>query len=301
MEGDKEVLKNPIREEPKKGPPLTRDFSRQERPNDLGSVTTAIVGLIYRFARIGINQPKEAVEEGENEKDKDETKEQEDTGDHDKNKEEEAEHQERARAPSELSPTPTGAARAVERRSWTEHKGEQERERAKKLGNMTKVQQQQEKGKKVLEPLEGIEDSTMLKGVMLNKNVTHSERQKRIIQPTQVTPMLPCCEEGDRRKILKQELAEHRMQTEKMEDKMQQNEDQKRRMEVNMQARKTQLVPVLRARDQARDLQGSEDEANMEGAKVQDNPIGEDPKEGPPSTGTSHNKNDPTRPRKDLL
>ena len=86
-----------------------------------------------------IIQPKEEVEEGENEEDKDDTKEHEDTGDHDEDKEEEAEHQECARAPSELSPTPTGSARAVERGSWAEHKGEQERERAEKLGNMIKV------------------------------------------------------------------------------------------------------------------------------------------------------------------
>ena len=67
---------------------------------------------------------------------------------------------------------------------------------AKKLGNMTKVQQQWEKKKKVLEPLEVIKDSTMLKGVMLDKDVTHSERKKRIIQTR---------EEGDLRKILEQD------------------------------------------------------------------------------------------------
>ena len=81
--------------------------------------------------------------------------------------------------------------------------------------------------------LDGIEESTMLKGVMLGKDMTHSERQKRIIQTTQVTPMLPCCEEetreeGDLRKILEQELAKQRTQMEEMEDEMQQTEDQKR-------------------------------------------------------------------------
>ena len=81
---------------------------------------------------------------------------------------------------------------------------------AKKLGNMTKVQQQREKKRKVLEPLEVIEDSTMLKGVMLDKAVTHWERKKRIIQTAQVTPKLSCCEEetreeGDLGKILEQE------------------------------------------------------------------------------------------------
>ena len=55
-------------------------------------------------------------------------------------------------------------------------------EMAEKLGNMTKMQQQLEKRKKVLEPIEGIEDMTMLEGVMLDKDVTHSERQKKIIQ-----------------------------------------------------------------------------------------------------------------------
>ena len=129
---------------------------------------------------------------------------------------------------------------------------------AEKLGNMTKVQQQREKKKKVLEQLEVIKYSIVQKGVMLDKDVTHSERQKRIIQPTQVTPMLPCCEEetreeGDLRKILEQELAEQRTQMEEMEDEMQQTEDQKRRMEVNMQARKTQLEKDLAAKEEARE------------------------------------------------
>ena len=200
-----------------------------------------------------IIQPKEAVEERENEEDKDETKEDEDIGDSDEDEEEEAEHRERARAPSEPSPTPTGSARAVERRSWAKHRGEQEREMAEKLGNMTKVQQQREKRKKVLEPLEGIEDSTMLKGVMLDKDVTHSERQKRILQPTQVTPMLPGWEEGDLRKILEQELAEQRTQLEEMEDELQQTKDQKIRLEVNMQTRKTHFERDLAAKEKVRE------------------------------------------------
>ena len=107
---------------------------------------------------------------------------------------------------------------------------------AEKLGNITKMQQQLEKRKKVLEPLEVIKDSTMLKGVMIDKDVTHSERQKRIIQTTQVTPMLLYCEtreEGDLRKILEQELAEQRTQLEEMEDELQQTEDQKIRLEGN--------------------------------------------------------------------
>ena len=67
--------------------------------------------------------------------------------------------------------------------------------------------------------------------------------------------MLPCCEEetreeGDRRKILEQELAEQLTRMEKMEDEMQQTEDQKRRMEVNMQARETQGEKDLAAKEE---------------------------------------------------
>ena len=47
----------------------------------------SIVGLIYRFTRIGINQAEEAVEERENEEDKDETKEDKDIGDSDEEEE----------------------------------------------------------------------------------------------------------------------------------------------------------------------------------------------------------------------
>ena len=82
------------------------DIPWQDRPSALRSATTAIVSLICRFARIGIIQPKEAFEEGENEEDNDETKEHEDTRDHDEDKEEEAKHQERARAASGISPHP---------------------------------------------------------------------------------------------------------------------------------------------------------------------------------------------------
>ena len=125
-----------------------------------------------------------------------------------------------------------------------------------KLGNMTKMQQQLEKRKKVLKLLKEIKDTTMLKGVMLNKDVTHSERQKRIIQTTQVTPMLLYCEtreEGDLRKILKQELAEQRRQLEEMEDELQPTEDQKRRLEVNLRTRKTQVEKDLAAKEEVRE------------------------------------------------
>ena len=88
--------------------------------------------------------------------------------------------------------------------------------------------------------------------------MTHSERQKRIIQTTQVTPMLQGCEEetreeGDLRKILEQELAEQRTQLEEMEDKLQQTEDQKMRLEVNRQAWKTQFERDLAAKEEARE------------------------------------------------
>ena len=69
--------------------------------------------------------------------------------------------------------------------------------------------------------------------------------------------MLPCCEEetrkeGGLRKILEPELAEQRTQMEEMEDEMQQTEDQKGRMEVDMQARKTQFEKDLKAKEEAR-------------------------------------------------
>ena len=49
--------------------------------------------------------------------------------------------------------------------------------------------------KKVREPLEVIKDATMMRGVTLDKDVTHSERKRRIIQVVRGVTKLSCCEE----------------------------------------------------------------------------------------------------------
>ena len=49
--------------------------------------------------------------------------------------------------------------------------------------------------KKVMEPLKVIEDATGLRGVMIDKDVTHSERKRRIIQAIRGITKSSCCKE----------------------------------------------------------------------------------------------------------